>query len=97
MESDQELKQNLSVLVGEYGLVEVLKAMKDLMQNKMAIVEELEPKQTKAFDGVIFALGVLVEALPEAIDVELALEQVTHTASDLDSESDAIKLASGME
>lgn len=99
MEVSDSLEMDINNLVQEYGLTSVLTGLKEIIENKVEAIEEstveLDDQQLEAFDDVLEALSVLIDSLPPEIDVEIALEQVTHPSSDLEPTSQ--KLAGGLE
>lgn len=99
MEVSDALSIDLNNLVQEYGLTSVLTGLKEVIEDRAEAIEEsaieLDDQQLEAFDDVIESLSVLIEALPPEIDVEIALEQVTHPSPDLEPASE--KLAGGLE
>lgn len=99
MEVSDALEIDLNHLVQEYGLTSVLAGLKEIIENRAEAIEEstldLDNQQLEAFDTVLESLSVLIESLPPEVDIEIALEQVTHPSTDLEPASE--KLAGGLE
>jgi hypothetical protein len=87
-ENEADLKTTLQTLVNEHGLIEVLENLKEFVEAKAETVERLSDqdvdKQSEAFRDVARALTVLIKALPPELDVQIALDQITHASSNLE-------------
>jgi hypothetical protein len=92
--SNHELELHLNTLIHEYGLISVLESLHDVVKEKAQVLHPTSDEHTKILQASQ-AIADLIEALPEAIDIELALEQIAQTVSD--GEEDDLKLTSGME
>ncbi|WP_088893401.1 hypothetical protein [Leptolyngbya ohadii] len=91
METTQDLELDLNSLINEYGLLSVLEALRELVDNRAANTETIAAdspaeslnEQVTAFRDVSRSLAALLNTLPPELDFEIALEQITHTSTDL--------------
>lgn len=94
MEVTHDLVSALSHLIQEHGLVTVLEALKELVETRAESLDHTPDQQedelSEAFENVACALAVLIKALPEEIDVEMALEQATHSSSDFEPDTETL-------
>jgi hypothetical protein len=98
MESDQTLAHEFNQLVQTHGLTSVLEAVNDLILVRINAIEALqEPfdrQQISALRNVAQALTELSQLSLIDMDVEIALEQLVHASSTLETSDD--QLSSGM-
>ncbi|MBD1850828.1 hypothetical protein [Leptolyngbya sp. FACHB-711] len=98
IETTDDLELDLNALIREYGLISTLEALRELVDNRADSTETIAAEsdstessdeslneQAEAFRDVSRALTTLLKTLPPELDFEMALEQITHTSTDLDS------------
>lgn len=98
LETTDDLELDLNTLIKEYGLISVLEALKSLVDSRADSTDTIAAEspdeslteQIEAFRDVSRALAALVKTLPPELDYEMALEQITHTSSDLDPDTDLL-------
>lgn len=94
METTHDLETDLNTLINEHGLISVLEALKDLVEARadhaVDSVDVQAEEQSEAFRDVARSLTVLIKALPPELDYEIALQQVTHTATTLDPQDEML-------
>ncbi|HEY9696174.1 MAG TPA: hypothetical protein V6D10_02860 [Trichocoleus sp.] len=94
METTYDLETDLNTLVNDYGLISVLEALKQLVEIRAEHTAEpstdQQSEETEAFRDVARSLTVLIKALPPELDYEIALQQVTHTSTNLDPQEEML-------
>jgi hypothetical protein len=85
METTYDLETDLNTLVNDYGLISVLEA-----EHTVKPSTDQQSEETEAFRDVARSLTVLIKALPPELDYEIALQQVTHTSTNLDPQEETL-------
>jgi|GEM_PF-5521243 hypothetical protein len=101
IETTNDLEFDLNTLIKEHGLISTLEALRELVDNRADSTETIVAESTEsadkalheqieAFRDVSRALTTLIKTLPPELDFEMALEQIAHTSSDLESDDDML-------